>query len=297
MNKKAKKTFNYQVSGTRTTSSIKSLVFFDESYLEPVKPPIDIFNGKRGSNIRLLGACLYSSASSTFQPLANSSSDEWNQLSHLVILGLVSSVETYFRSLIRKLLIIDEHSKKHSYVANVTYGAALHHQKDLLPEALLENASFTSSANIVKTLNSFLDLNLGGYAKIPSLNSAFNDYDTVCHLRHCVVHRSGHLGSNNALSLGLDEYCKFLEKPISIDLSGIQEIAVVCDTLIKEINDKIFHDILSRTVNHLNWSGDLRSDKSLFKPYFDLFSPTDSNDVATLKRCYHEFILAHDIKV
>lgn len=295
--KKSKKVFNYNVSGSRTTSSIKSLVFFDESYLEPLKPPIDIFNDKRDSNIKLLGASLYSSTTSGFQPLANTLNSEWNQLSNLVILGLVSSVETYFRSLIRKLLIIDEHSRKHSYVANVTYGAALHHQRELLPEALLENASFTSSSNIVKSLNSFLDLNLGGYSKIPALNSAFNDYDTVCHLRHCVVHRSGHLGSNNALSLGLDEYCKYLEKPISVNMSGIQEIAVACDTLVKEINDKIFHDVLCRTVNYLNWCGDLRSDKGKFKPYFDLFSPSGNNDNEGLKKCYYQFILAHDIKV
>jgi len=297
MNKKAKKAFNYSISGARTTSSIKSLTFFDESYNEPTKPPIDIFNDKIKNNIKLLGASLFSTQNSKFIPLATSVNEEWKQLSSLVILGLVSSVETYFRSVIRKLLIIDEHSKKHSYAATVTYGAALHHQKELLPEALLENASFTSSNNIVKSLNTFLDVNLGGYAKIPALNSAFIDYDTVCHLRHCVVHRSGHLGSNNALSLGLDEYCRFLEKPISIDLLGIQEIAVVCDTLVKEINDKLFHEIISRTVNEINWSGDLRSDKAQFKPYFELFSPSASSSVDNLRSCYHEFVLAHDIKV
>ncbi|WP_413529092.1 hypothetical protein [Rahnella inusitata] len=297
MNKKTKKIFNYCISGARTTSSIKSLTFFDESYSEPEKPPIDIFNDKIKSNLKLLGASLYSPQTLQFIPLATYVNDEWKQLSNLVILGLVSSVETYFRSVIRKLLIIDEHSRKHSYAANVTYGAALHHQKNLLPEALLENASFTSSSNIVKSLNAFLNINLGGYSKIPALNSAFIDFDTVCHLRHCVVHRSGHLGSNNALSLGLDEYCRYLEKPISIDLLGIQEIAVVCDTLVKEVNDKLFHEIVSRTVNDISWSGDLRSDKFIFKQYFDLFSPLLTSSSDNLRSCYYEFIYAYNIKV
>ena len=297
MAKKTKKSFNFNISGIKTTSSIKSLSFFDESYSEPAKPPIDIFHEKKTSNIKLLGANLYSTDTAQFFSLATSLNSEWYQLANLVILGLVSSVETYFRSVIRKLLIVDEHSKRHSYASTVTYGAALHHHKTLLPEALLENASFTSSANIVKSLNTFLDINLGGYSKIPSLNSAFIDYDIVCHLRHCVVHRSGHLGSNNALSLGLDEYCKFLEKPISIDFLGIQEIAVVCDTLVKEINDKLFIDIISRTVNKFDWSGDLRKDKILFKPYFDLFSPILNNTSDTLRLCYYDFISAHDIKV
>ncbi|QQO72611.1 hypothetical protein [Morganella morganii] len=297
MAKQMKRNFNFNISGVRATSSIKSLTFFDDSYSEPEKSPIDIFHDKKTSNIKLLGAGLFSTEKQQFFSLATSLNSEWYQLANLVILGLVSSVETYFRSIIRKLLIIDEHSKRHSYSSTVTYGAALHHQKTLLPEALLENASFTSSSNIVKSLNAFLDINLGGYSKIPSLNSAFFDYDTVCNLRHCVVHRSGHLGSNNALSLGLDEYCKFLEKPISVDFHGIQEIAVVCDTLVKEINDKLFLDTMSRTVKKFDWSGDLRKDKNLFKPYFDLFSPALTNTPSALRLCYYEFISCHDIKV
>lgn len=297
MAKKPNKVFNFNISGVRTTSSIKSLTFFDENYSEPLKSPIDMFNEKKISNLKLLGASLFSPETSQFTPLATSQSPEWKQLANLVILGLVSSVESYFRSIIRKLLIVNDHSKKHSYSSILTYGAALHHQKEFLPEALLESASFTSSANIVKTLNNYLDINLGGYTKIPSLNSAFADFDLVCHLRHCVVHRSGLLGSNNALALGLDEFSAYLEKPISINLLTVQEIAVVCDTLIREINDKIFHEVISRTVKELDWSGDLRSDKRLFKPYFLLFSTTDNNNDKKLKECYYEFILSHDIKV
>lgn len=297
MAKKPSKIFNYQISGPRTTSSIKSLNFFDENYCEPLKSPIDIFNERKVSNLKLLGVGLFSPETSKYTSLAISQNSEWKQLANLVILGLVSSVETYFRTAIRKLLIIDTHSRKHSYSSNLTYGAALHHQKDLLPEALLENASFTSSVNIVKTLNSYLDINLGNYSKNPTLNSAFNDFDLVCHLRHCVVHRSGLLGSNNALALGFDEFSAYLEKPISINLLTVQEIAVVCDTLIREINDRIFHEILSRTVKEINWSGDLRSDKKIFKSYFDLFSPESNRNDENLKICYREFILSHDIKV
>ncbi|KER04316.1 hypothetical protein MEG1DRAFT_00860 [Photorhabdus temperata subsp. temperata Meg1] len=296
MAKDRKKIFSYQVSGARTTSSIKSLNFFDGSYIEPKKPPIDIFQEKKISNLKLLGAFLISPETEQYHQLATIGGHEWQQLANLIVLGLVSSVESYFRAIVRKLLIIDDHSKRHSYTSNLTYGAALHHKKELLPEALLESSSFTSSNNIVRTLQTYLDINLGGFSKIPSLHSAFTDYEIVCHLRHCIIHRAGLLGSNNALALGLDEYCTYLEKPISINLPTVQEIALVCDILVKEINDKIFHEVLSRTVKELNWSGDLRQDKNIFKPYFDLFSPSIDNSPKNLNKCYSEFIQAHNIK-
>lgn len=294
---KKNKIFNFNVSGARAASSIKSMDFFDGNYTEPEESPIDLFQKKKTSNMRLLGAHLLNTDSGVFTPLAMDLSQEWKQLASLVTLGLVSSVESYFRCLIRRLLNIDEHSRKQSYSSTLTYGAALHHAKVLLPEALLENASFTSSSNILKSINTFLDINLGGYSKFPSLSSAFTDYDLICHLRHCVVHRSGLLGSNNALALGLDEYSELLEKPLSINFVTIQEIAVVCDNLVKEINDKLFQDILSRTVKEYDWKGDLRSDKLFFKKYFDLFSSSEINSLENMKICYHQFIESHDIKV
>ncbi|WP_340637484.1 hypothetical protein [Enterobacter roggenkampii] len=161
----------------------------------------------------------------------------------------------------------------------------------------LENASFTSSSNIIKSINSFLDVNIGGFAKFPSLASALTDYDIVCHLRHCVVHRAGLLGSNNALALGIDEYSELLEKPLSINFLTVQQIAVVCDNLVKEINDKLFVDIISRTVKFYDWKGDFRSDKSFFKKYYDLFSSKANNTSDNMKKCYRLFISSHDIKV
>ena len=297
MAKKNNTPFSFNVSGARSASSIKSMTFFDGEYNEPEKAPIDLFQEKKMSNMKLLGAHLRNPGTEDYIPLATADSQEWKQLSSLVILGLVSSVESYFRCLIRRLLNIDEHSRKFSYSSMLTYGAALHHNKILLPEALLENASFTSISNIIKSINGFLDINLGGYAKFPSLNSALSDFELICHLRHCVVHRSGLLGSNNALALGLDEYSALLEKPLSINFVTIQEIALVCDNLVKEINDKLFHEILSRTVKEYDWTGDLRSDKPFFKKYFDLFSSMQNNTVDNMKICYRLFIQHHDIKV
>lgn len=283
--------FQYGISGQTRSSSIKSIDFFDQMYTEPESSPIDIFNNKKTSNIKLLGSALYDTSTSTFTPLASSNNEEWQQLSNLSILGFVSAVETYFRGIIRKMLVIDKHSRQISYKHAVTYGAALYHEKNMLPEALLEGASFHCAKNIKESINKFLDIQLNEQSN-SELSSVFENYDIVGHLRHCVVHRAGLLGSKNALALGLDEHHSFMEKPINIDLASIQEVGFVCDNLIKTVNDALFQKTLCRSIKTIDWSGDFDDDKENFSRYFNLFSPLINRNEIKMKACYDVFAIA-----
>ncbi|MFB2662013.1 hypothetical protein [Shewanella mangrovisoli] len=221
-------------------------------------------------------------------PLAQSNSSEWSTLSNLLVLGFISSVESYIRCLLRRLLLVDEESMRKSYNHSLTYGAAIHHNKLLMPEALMEENSFHSAYNIKETIKSMTGVNLNSRMNDrPELKSAFSDFDFIGELRHCVVHRSGMFGSNNALSLGLDEYQLYLEKPIKLDLRGVQEAANACDNLVKELNDVMFSEILMRTVSVYDWRGDLRFDKKYFDKYFYLFAPSSNHGLR--KETYAEF--------
>lgn len=285
--------YSYNISGQRRTSSIRSVAFFDADYQEPNEAPIDLFEKKKISNLRLLGSALYDQSSQSFLPLAQQASTEWQQLSNLVILGFVSAVESYCRCIIRRLLILDKESQKSSYKHQVTYGAAVFHNENLLPEALLEGASFHNPINIKNGLKEFLGIQVLTQHD-SELKDAFENYNIVGHLRHCVVHRAGLLGSKNAIELGIDEHNVFLEKPIDVDLPAIQEIGFTCDNLIKLLNDRLFSKVLYRTAKNINWTGDLRKDKKYFKPYFSLFCPQSRFSNEELKTSYHSFMASID---
>lgn len=62
----------------------------------------------------------------------------------------------------------------------------------------------------------------------------------VCQLRHCIVHRFGFLGSNNAITLGLATHKNYLEKPLVISFSHLNEMVQVCENTVKLINNFLF---------------------------------------------------------
>ncbi|WP_413505628.1 hypothetical protein [Photobacterium phosphoreum] len=287
-------TFNFSVSGSRGTSNLRSHNLFDLDYQEPNKSPIDLYEDNMLGYKKLWGCFLLDTSNNEYISLASTNGAEWSKLSNLLVLGFISSVESYVRCTLRKLLLIDEPSKLKSYSKTITYAAATYHDSALMPEALMEDCSFHSADNIKKTIKEITNISLNNTQKYPELNSAFINYDFIGQLRHCIVHRSGLFGSNNALSLGINEYGSFLEKPIKMDLVVIQKAASVCDALVRELNDIMFCEILSRTIETYDWKGDFESDKEFFNTYFELFSSQEMIDKKI--DCYNNFVTSYNLQ-
>ena len=149
---------------------------------------------------------------------------------NLLLLGNVSAVESYLREIIRKLINIDKESRKACEKQMLTFGAAKTHTPEMLPEALLENYSFANKENISKALRELLGLK-GQKSFSSSMEESLNEYENVCHLRHCVVHRFGKLGVNNAIALGLEEHKHCIEKPLQLTFQTLQKISNLCMNL------------------------------------------------------------------
>lgn len=272
----ANKKFTYNISGPKVTPNINTIDFFDQHYEEPNITAIDIYNQKKDIHFRLLG-----------EP---QDSSEWNLLVNLVMLGFVSLVESYCRCIIRRILLVDKNAMSYSFKNNVSYAAAIYHKKEILPEALLEDASFISEKNILDTIKTFTGLSIDKQKSV-SVIAALQKYEQICQLRHCIVHRSGLFGTKNALKLGLERHHLFLEKPIIISYEAIQSIASVCDNVVKEVNDELFNLLLDGIAEQYDWTGDLRKDKKIFSKYFDIFysSVANPNRNEELKQCYYSF--------
>lgn len=272
----ANKKFIYSISGVKSTPNINTIDFFDKDYEEPNLTAIDIYNQKKEIHLKLLG-----------EP---QDSAEWKLLVNLVMLGFVSLVESYCRCIIRRILLVDTNAMSHSFKNNVSYAAAVYHKREILPEALLEDASFISEYNILETIKIFTGLKIDKQKSIHVI-SALQKYEQICQLRHCIVHRSGLFGTKNAIKLGLEKHHLFLEKPIIISYEAIQSIALVCDNVVKELNDELFNLLLDGIAEQHPWTGDLRKDKKIFSPYFDVFysSTTNPDKTEAQKQCYHSF--------
>lgn len=219
-------------------------------------------------------------------------------LGSLVYLGMVSAAEGYFRSLLRRLILQDTVCEANAATRMVTYGAAIHHERDLLPESLLEGVSLASAKNVSNELR-----NLCGVDVPDSLHQLFENFEAISQVRHCGIHRFGKLGSQQAIRLGIDQHKPLLEKPLALQVQQLQEIADALQALIHAVNSLCFSEILKRThaasptgrakekLYHEVWQQDWEEDKRRFTLYYDIFASTSKPDQsAPVKDVYDAFM-------
>lgn len=207
----------------------------------------------------------------------------------LVLLGVIAAVESYLRTLFRRLISIDSISQESVHRRDVSFGAAIHLSKEMLPEAILERISFISRSSIEETLRELLAIK----GKVPSeLDLAIEHYVRVCQLRHCAVHRFGKLGVSNAIFLGLSDHKELLEKPLQLNYAALQNAIAISTGLVKTINNFLFNEVLSR-ISPSSWTGQYRRDRRLFLTYYALFADTVSSVGATAeaRQLYDEFMV------
>lgn len=272
---KKKINYKYRINDYSKSSKLETQGLFDTDFKESNISPIDTFFEKTTELNKLIA----------------DPDDFPGQLAGLILLGYVSAVESYFREIIRKLILIDTASKRKCEKHSLTYGAAIIYDSEMLPEAMLENYSFAGSKNIEESLKNFLGITKGDYSS--GVIETMHQFSKVCQLRHCCVHRFGRLGSNNAIALGLEDHKEYLEKPLKIDFNTLQAIFLVCNNTVKEINNFLFEKILDRNVSEglYSWEWDLRKDKNEFVKYYNLFvsEKNPPRQIPSLKKAYEEF--------
>lgn len=232
--------------------SVDTSTFFDSTFLHSADSPIDQYLKK-------------TTKLNTF--ITPSNFDE--TLANLVLLGHVSAVESYFRALIRRIILIDPVAKEKVNECNVTYAAAIHHMPDMLPEALLEKVSFSSPKNLMESLRKFVGLE----GDVPmDIKIIHKEFEKVCQLRHCIVHRFSMLGSSNAIDLGLDLHSKLIEKPIKLDYAKLQTLQQILDITVKAHNNFLFRYLIEKASDRKEWKWDYRIDRLKFNLLYDVFS-------------------------
>lgn len=243
---------------------LDTTLYFDDAHVETNASPVDLF----------LDNCL--SLNRHWASLAPET-DIPPELSRLFLLGYVSAVESYMRSLIRRLVHDDIFTRNCCEPLQLSYGAVLHHKQAGLPDALLEETVFSTNKAIPQALTKFVGMD-GLSAGTTALLAEF---DRICQLRHCCTHRFGKLGVKNATALGLSSHSKFLEKPILLKKDAIADIADLTFTLVKSINNDVFGFVMKRSATGklpfrdalgIGWTWHKARDKRRFKAYYDIFS-------------------------
>lgn len=274
--------------------------WFDGTYAVERQSPIDEFRANLAQINRLY---LQAEGRNEYTPILGS----------LVYLGMVSAAEGYFRSLLRRLILVDPACQHNASSRTVSYGAALHHESDLLPEALLEGMSMASTKNVASELKSLCNISqMGKDGAVPAaLALLFQNFEAICQVRHCGIHRFGKLGSQQALRLGMDQHKPLLEKPLKLTVRHLQDIAEALEALVRAVNSYCFADILKKThtagptgrekkLYQTSWQLDWSGDEERFMGYYEVFAsqggPQPSAPARDLYDAFMGFVTAYDAK-
>ena len=275
---------------SRTT--LDTTEWFDRTHANLPQSPIDEF---RANLVQINRLYLQADARNEYTPILGS----------LVYLGMVSAAESYFRSLLRRLILVDPACQHNASSRTVSYGAALHHESDLLPEALLEGLSLASTKNVsseLKTLCNISQMSKDG-AVPATLVHLFQNFEAICQVRHCGIHRFGKLGSQQALRLGMDLHKPLLEKPLKLAVQHLQDIAEALEALVRAVNSYCFADILKKThtagptgrdkkLYGDAWLFDWAVDQVRFIGYYDVFASLGGSQPSVPAKDLYDAFLA-----
>jgi hypothetical protein len=218
----------------------------------------------------------------------------------LILLGYMSAVESYFRALIAGLVNLDEATRRRAGPKTLTFGIATGHPDPaLLPEVLLEHTSFTAAKHVKTSLNEFLGLKDTEFPN--DVRFALEEFDKICEVRHCCVHRFGKLGTKNAWELGFDTHKSMIERPFSPTIHEVRAISASLVMFIRTINNYVFHAMLDRIAfdgqqGKISWSWNwtFEADEARFRPYYEFFaSVTPKPESGTLEAVYADFAAHH----
>lgn len=249
-----------------TRQRIDTSALFDASYSEAGASPVDQF----------LENCLALNRQwTTLKPIE----EVVPELSRLILVGYVSAVEGYMRSLIRKLVHLDPYTRNICAPLQLSFAAAIHHQPAMLPDALLEEVSFSTQKVIEPSLLKFV----GTKALSRGTKDLLEEFDSILHLRHCCTHRFGKLGAKNATALGLQTHGDLLEKPVRLSKMALESIADLTFSLVKSINNDVFTFVMHRAATErlpmqakpgIGWKWHKAQDRTKYRAYYAIFCST-----------------------
>lgn len=165
---------------------------------------------------------------------------EDHRIGGLLLLGVISAAEGYFRSVLSLSLEVCPICRRNSAEKQINLGGVLWHGQEEFRRSAFEHMSFTSKEELRRAAEGYLKFKLAdSHFKIP-----LEEYEIACHLRHGIVHNAGILPGRNAVQMEVRRYKKVVE--IVVDYALLQRTVAAVDTLVLTFNRELFAEICRR---------------------------------------------------
>ena len=229
--------------------------------------PIDIF-------YRSIKDILIAAAPSFF--------DQHSSIGPLLLVGIVSATENYFRDILSRVIQICPIAQSSSAAKSINLGSVIWHSGRNLERGTFEHISLAGAESINTTCKQYLKFDLD---KKGLTFAILEEYDKVCELRHSIVHSGAIIAGKNAIKLGISPCCNTVT--IKVGFDQLQECASICNTLVVSFNNDIFDTLCKRWAidwrKQASWNP-LKENEVFNKIWKACFSKTDNSNGAITER-------------
>ncbi|WP_128345710.1 hypothetical protein [Aeromonas caviae] len=209
-------------------------------------------------------------------------SENGNVISSLMLIGLISATENYFREVLGQILSLCPVSQLKSVEQKIQLGSLLWGDKSAHNKTAFEFLAFSNSKNVIDTFNNFLGHQVSQHG---SWKIGLREYDKLCELRHAIVHSDNIIAGKNAIKLVLQKNKKPLR--IKIDYANLQNASLVCTSVVQAANNELFEMMIGRWAQDWRQLGcppELISDASLLKIRRLFLSKRDKNNKTIINK-------------
>jgi hypothetical protein len=213
--------------------------------------------------------------------------DDSATLGRLLVLGLVTGCETYFRRVIVGILNVCPIARENAASHVVPLGAIDYYAAHEVPLALFDGKSLTEYREIQKLTRNFTGIALPDSGGLALLGE---QYTRIGHLRHAAVHAHGNLTLGNVRAIGFAA----ADAPHQVRLTHVQLQAIAADCLsfVRAYNRTMFAELITRWVNRGVIQNRWRDDWRLVRRAHSLFySADDGTSAADPRGAYAGFPL------
>ena len=208
--------------------------------------------------------------------------DDFPELRGLLIAALASQTENYFRELFSRLLVVCPVSQVKASHRDMKLGSAIWHRAGQLERGAFEHFSFASSDNITDTLNRYFEI------KVDERSDPFpllQQFDTLCEIRHAVVHSAGIFSGKNAMKLQMGRSSATMH--VDVDFQRFQEATSLCTALVCSMNAELFRKFAERWRDRwpnctAGWNDSVARDR--FKKLWTIFSSVRDQEAGLAPR-------------
>ncbi|QBG36706.1 hypothetical protein [Litorilituus sediminis] len=158
----------------------------------------------------------------------------------LVLVGLISCTENYFREVMSGIIAICPKAKEKSAQKTVNLATAWFGYGNI-EKGAFENTSFSDKKAITDNLKNFIGYEI---KKNNQLVQPLEEFARLCEMRHAIVHSSGLLAGKNAIKLNLPSSKDAVK--IELGFAELQEAAEICTSLVCSSNIELFSYIGKR---------------------------------------------------